>query len=322
VRKRIINLLGGLLTLLLVVEARAQDRPEELLGLLPESDLVATIDLGRLVNELQPRLEKSGIPLADEVKQLATRLGIDPRQLKSGVLGLSLQSFEASGLLIIQGVDLERRALEETLKSAGIEYRLVDHQGESIVALVSPVKSPSVGPLSLKTSDLALVSLGGKRLAIGDLSRVRAVIEQRKRSTPAAPTLPIIALRETNPAALLRFAFTLPPGMREEALNQGDLFKSIAGIKVLLGDLDLAPDLAITLNSLLRTPSPAEAAELEVGLKGLLNLGRALLANGNRQVTQILNQVQIRTRGADVNLAATLPPSLLEGMASPAPKKP
>jgi hypothetical protein len=60
------------------------------------------------------------------------------------------------------------------------------------------------------------------------------------------------------------------PVWREEALNQGDLFKSIGLIKVLIGDLNAGQDLTLTLNSIMRTPTPAAATELLIGLRGLL----------------------------------------------------
>lgn len=320
-----LGLVLGLVNILMVVAAAGQDRPvrereEELVGLLPESDLVAVIDLGRLITDVQPRLEKAGrkesAALTVQLNQIAARLGVDPRQLKSGVLGLTLQSFEATGVMIVDGVDLDRRAVEETLRSARLDFRIVEHQGESIISLLAPLKALSIGPLSLRTADLALATLGGRRFVVGDLALVRRVIERRSRPVSTQAPAVVAALREAGATALVRFAFTPTPGMREEAVNQGDLFKSIAAIKVLIGDLDLTPDLgadlAINLNALMRTGSDREAAELEIGLKGLLNLARALFVNGNKQLALLLNQVQIRTRGADATLVMTLPASLIK----------
>lgn len=320
-QKMKIGLVLVFVNILMVVGVLGQNRParereEELAGLLPDADLVAAIDLGRLFNDVPPRLEKAGLKeataIAVQLNQLAGRLGVDPRQLKSGVLGLTLQSFEASGVLIVDGVDLGRQAVEESLRSAKLDFRIVEHQGESIISLLSPLKTLSIGPLSLKTTDLAFAPLGKNLFVVGDLALVRRVIERRQRPvTTLSPAL-VSALREASPGALVRFAFALTPGMREEAVSQGDLFRSIAAIKVLIGDLDLTPDLAINLNALMRTASETEATELESGLKGLLNLVRALFINGNKQLALLLNQVQIRTRGVDAILVMSLPSSLIK----------
>ena len=52
------------------------------------------------------------------------------------------------------------------------------------------------------------------------------------------------ALNETRASALVRFALVVPETLRAEAANQGDLFKSVAAIKVILGTFDVAGDLA------------------------------------------------------------------------------
>ena len=293
--------------------------PEMLLEILPPSDLIAVVDLHQMLKDLQPRLEKIGIAgaakLATNLRQIAARSGVDPDQIRYGLLGLSLHSFEASGVMLIDGIDPARNSIEAMLKSYQIEFSAADYEGVTMITILTKLNPLELGPFSFKTEDLSIALLGRQRLAIGDTAGVRKLIDGQKteKRNPVAENVMNAALRETSPSALLRFAFTLPPGLRQEALNQGDLFKSIGSIKVLIGDLNAGQDLTLTLNSIMRTPTPAAATELLIGLRGLLTLGRALLA-GNPQFTPLLDRIQIRSSAADVSLNITLPPSFLEQM--------
>ena len=293
--------------------------PEMLLEILPPSDLIAVVDLHQMLKDLQPRLEKIGIAgaakLATNLRQIAARSGVDPDQIRYGLLGLSLRSFEASGVMLIDGIDPARNSIEAMLKSYQIEFSAADYEGVTMITILTKLNPLELGPFSFKTEDLSIALLGRQRLAIGDTAGVRKLIDGQKTEKRNAGPENVMnaALRETSPSALLRFAFTLPPGLRQEALNQGDLFKSIGSIKVLIGDLNAGQDLTLTLNSIMRTPTPAAATELLIGLRGLLTLGRALLA-GNPQFTPLLDRIQIRSSAADVSLNITLPPSFLEQM--------
>jgi len=290
---------------------------DDLLALLPESDLVATVDLQAVLSDLLPRLEKAGVkglqPLALAVRNIATRLGIETRQLGSGAIGLGFQSFEATGILLVKGVDPDLKTVEDLLRQYKLEYKATQYEGVTILSLTSPPALPSIGPLTLNTAELACASLGQGIVAIGDLSRVRKTIDRRKVASVngATPAL-VSALREDLAPSLLKFAFALTPGMREEALTQGDLFRSIAAVRVVQGTLRVSPALEVDLNALMRTSAAAEAAELEQGLKGLLNLARVLLAGGNQPLLDILNRVRIAVRSADVSLSISLPSTFIE----------
>ena len=291
---------------------------ERLLGLLPPADLVGVVDLPALLTDLLPRLEKLGVrgapQLASEFNKILAHLGIESKQLRQATFAFSLESFAASGLVLLEGVNPDQKKIESLLRSYQIEYRTLDHQGVAIITMTNPPGAPSLGPLSINTTDLSYAALGEGRVAIGELSQLRQAIERRQKPTPA-PGSQLAALRETNPTSLLRFAFNLSPAMREAASSQGDLFKSIAAVNVLFGDLQVAPDLALTLSTLMRTPSAKEAVELEQGLKGLINLGRVLLANGDPNLTTIINQVRVSIKDRDVTLRIALPASFIEQMA-------
>jgi hypothetical protein len=308
------------------VQAEGQVRPasagqalpgDDLLPLLPQSDLIMTIDLPVVLTEILPRLEKLGVkglqPIAAAVSTITTRLGIEPRQLGGSAIGLSFQSFEATGLLLVKGLDPDQKTVEDLLRLYKVEYKVAAHEGVTIFSVTNPPNLPAIGPLTLRISDLAVAALGQGVVAVGDLSRIRKVIEGRKASAAnGSNQLLVTALRGDGSPAPLRFAFTLTSAMREEALNQGDLFRSIAAVRVVQGGLRLSPELVTDLNALMRTSSAGEATELEQGLKGLLNLARVLLSNGNQLITDLLNRARITVRSSDVSITINLPPAFIE----------
>ncbi|HMY76900.1 MAG TPA: hypothetical protein PLQ88_34085, partial [Blastocatellia bacterium] len=68
---------------------------DELIGLLPASDIIATVDVGRLFNELLPRLanlQAGGLEkMAKELTDFTQKTGIDPSKVRNAVLGFSLE---------------------------------------------------------------------------------------------------------------------------------------------------------------------------------------------------------------------------------------
>src|SRR5262249_44849640 len=111
---------------------------------------------------------------------------------------------------------------------------------------------------------------------------------------------------------------------------QGDLFKSVAAIKMILGTFDVAGDLSLSLDAIIRTPSQNDATELENGLKGLVELVRGIFGGGDPKSNlfgQLLDQVRIGSKSSDVSLSITLPRALMDQLSkketpAPAEKKP
>src|SRR5258708_7615383 len=75
--------------------AAASTTLDELIGLLPAADLIAIVDINRLVNELVPRLtdiEAGGVDkMARRVADFTKKTGIDPAKVTSAVLGFSME---------------------------------------------------------------------------------------------------------------------------------------------------------------------------------------------------------------------------------------
>jgi hypothetical protein len=300
--------------------AKAVTATDELIALLPASDLIATIDVGRAFNDLLPRLASLNVggldKMAKDIQDFTVKTGIDPSKIQSAVLGLSMTGTQANGAFIVQGIELDDKKIETAMKAYNAEFKTTEYKGKQIFNIVSKVKSPSAGPLSLKTDETALSALGPQKFVFGDLSAVKNVIDIQSGALKSGVTTTMLgALKETRDSALVRFAINIPENLRQEASNQGDLFKSVSTIKVILGTFDVANDFSLSLDTILRTTTQNEASELESGLKGLVSLVRGFFSGGDPKTDvfgQLLDLVKIGSKLNDVSLSISLPRSLID----------
>jgi hypothetical protein len=294
---------------------------DELVAMLPASDLVAVVDAGRAFNELLPNLAGLSIAgvdkLAKSIQDFTMKTGVDPSKIQSAVLGVRMEGSQGIPVIVIQGIDPDPKQIEAAMKEFGSEFKTSDYNGKTIYNVASKVKPPSAGSFSLKTDDVALAALGRQRVALGDLKAVKQVIDIQTGAAKGGVSATMIgALKETRVSALLRFALNIPETLRAEAANQGDLFKSVAAIKIILGTFDVGRDLSLSLDSIIRTASQNDATELENGLKGLVGLGKDIFAGGGDPRTnlyaQLLDQVRIGSKTTDVSLSITLSREIIE----------
>ncbi|HEU0184716.1 MAG TPA: hypothetical protein VFS27_05340 [Blastocatellia bacterium] len=293
----------------------------ELVALLPASDIIAVVDGKRAFNELLPNLSGFTIAgvdkLAKSIQDFTQKTGLDPSKIESAVLSVDMEDSQGIPVAVIQGIDLNPQQIEAAMKEFGSEFKTSDYKGKTIYNIVAKVKPPSAGAFSLKTDDVALAPLGRQRVALGDLKAVRQVIDVQSGAAKGGVSATMAgALKETRASALVRFALNIPEKLRADAANQGDLFKSVAAIKIILGTFDVGSDLSLSLDSIIRTASQNDATELENGLKGLVGLGKDIFAGGGDPRTnlyaQLLERVKIGSKLNDVSLSISLSREIIE----------
>ncbi len=315
--------------------ATAATSVDDLIGLLPAADLIAVVDINRLFNELLPRLaniEVAGVDkMAKDVAEFTKKTGIDPAKITSAVIGFNMDGPQGTGAIIVSGLDLSPAQIEAVMKEFKAEFKTSDYKGKTLFNVVSKVKSPEAGPLSVKTDETALAPLGNQRFVFGDLKAVKSVIDINSGEAKGGVAPAVLgALKETRTSALLRFALNVPESLKQGAADQGDLFKSVTAIKVVLGTFDVASDFSLALDALMRTASTKDATELEDGLKGLISLVQGIFGGGSGDpktdaIGQLLNQIKIGSKLNDVSLSITLPRAVLDQLVkkpAPAEKKP
>ncbi len=309
-------LLAGLLLNGMPLSAKAAAAPsaaDELLALLPESDVVAVIDVQRAFAELLPMLKNisaGGIgKTAAEIETFAKLAGVEPKQIQAAVIGVKMTETlgRGSGVLLLQGVDIDGTKLTDAVRAIGGELKTAEHNGKPLFTL-SLKRDPNGGA---EQTQFAL--LGNKRMAIGDLPALKAVLDGNGKGNPATLGQ---ALKEAKSTGMVRFAGNLPEALRTMLASQGELFEQVAAVKAIFGSFDLNPDNSATLTARLRTASANNAGQLKESLNGLVALGKAFLG-GNEDPTmklysQLLDQVKLGVEASDVSLLLQLPKELMD----------
>jgi hypothetical protein len=294
---------------------------EELLALLPESDLVAVIDIQRVFTDLLPRLKglsTFGIgKTVSELETLAKLAGIEPKQIQAAVLGVKMTETlsRGSGVLLLQGVDVDAKKISEAAKSGGGELKTTEQNGKSFFTLsVKNPGAPADAKADAKPDEIYFALLDNRRVAIGDQAGLKALLAGGAKKTDPATLSK--ALKETKASGLVRFAGNLPEALREMLASQGELFTQVAAVKLIFGSFDLNADNTATLDGRLRTASSNDAAQLKESLNGLISLGQAFLGGSDdptmKLYGQLINQVKLGGQGSDVSLLLVLPKELME----------
>ena len=191
-----------------------------LLSSLPPSDAVALINLNRVLDEALPKLlAENPAKLAEVTNELAkfkTQTGLDPRSFDQIALGLSY-SYPREGVTRISTVALARGTLNAgAMVSAGRmaangKYVEQKYQGKTIYVFSLDRQLRLFGLWDMKVRDLAVATLDGNTLAMGDLDAVHGVIDANKAGKHANPEL--IALASRDPDAILGFGGNVSPAL-------------------------------------------------------------------------------------------------------------
>jgi predicted flap endonuclease-1-like 5' DNA nuclease len=333
----------------------------EPLALLPPSDLVAVIDVGRVFEALLPKLMTLApdeiAKLTKELEAFAAQTSVDLRQIKTAVIGVKLpvgNVKSARGAIILQGLELDPQKFAALLKAERGELKTLTHQGKTFFLITPPKgkttsgKTPtgkasaskaqpgqgagstaaSSAAASLGLDEIAFAMLDQGGVVAGDVASVKSVLDAQAGAGQNSNALLGEALNETSPSSWIRFAANLSDGFRQEVLKLGEIFQPLATVQVIAGSLafDTPDGAAAALDLKLRTASADEAARLEAHLKNLVFMGQSLLGESKdpqmRGVNQLFDQIQIAAQTSTVTVSIFLPKELLEMFDQPKKKIP
>jgi hypothetical protein len=280
---------------------------------LPASDIVAVVDVKRVMGELLPRLKKISVggigKTASEIELFAKLSGIDPAQVQAAALGIKITETlsRGSGVILLQGVTVDTQKLAAAAKAAGHELKSAEQQGKTIYTL--SLKEKADAP----ANDIHFAVLNPQRLAIGDLSAVQSILTAATATTAHAGLAQ--TLKETKATGLIRYAGNLPEALRVMLASQGELFAQVAAVKTIFGALDLNGDNTVTVESRARTASNNDATQLRESLRGLIELGKVFVTGDDpksKMYSALLDKVQLDTQAQDVTITLVLPKELIE----------
>ncbi len=339
-----------------VASVRTVIAADDSIAILPKSDVVAVIDVGRLVNDLLPKIKNAWpeqfAKFEKEFTEGMAKAKVDIYKVKTLTIGLNLFGDVTTGAMIVEGLPLTAEMIADTTSTAykgKTLYLEKPKPAEAKTAAkgkpVAPVKGkPAAGAkaaadeksalssvsgmtsnmgASLLKDKTAFVQLDEARVAIGDEAEVKVVIDALLGSPTAESNVGSdlsAALRETSPTGLFRLAVTIPDSVRQMAAGE-EFLKNLAVTKMVLGTLDIADNLSLLLDAKLRTGSAEDATKLHESLAALLGLGKMMLGGNQDPMMEMLNklldQIKLNLQAKDVSLGLTIPRELYETFLKP-----
>lgn len=286
-----------------------------LLSSLPPSDAVALINVNRVLDEALPKLlAESPAKLAEVNNELAlfkAQTGLDPRSFDQIALGMSY-TYPRQGITRISTVGIARGTFNSgAIVAAGRmaangKYREQKYQGKTIYLFSLDRQVRLLGLWDLKVRELAVTSLDGNTLALGDLDSVHGVIDANK--SRKHPNAELIALASRDPSAILGFGGNVPEALLANLRISNDgIAREVTAVRQVYGTLGMtSTDLELMVAA--RTVDSDSARNLGDTVEGLKQFGaffinRLSAAKGtlarsalkNLKITAQGNELQIRT---------------------------
>jgi hypothetical protein len=294
-----------------------------LLTALPPSDAVALIKVNRVLDEALPKLLAENptkvAEVNDELAKFKTQTGLDPRSFDQIALGLQY-TYPAEGITKVRTVAIARGSFNSgAILAAGrvaakgkyVEQR---YQGKTIYIFTLDRQIRILGLWYMKVADLAVASLDGNMIALGDLEGVRGVIDARRTQKQANAEL--IALASRDPNAILGFGGNVSEALLQNLRVSNDgIARELTAVRKVYGTLGMtSADLELMLAArTVDTYSARNLGDTVEGLKqfGALFINRLSAAKGtlartalnNLKITTQGNELQIRTAVAQSQVA-------------------
>jgi hypothetical protein len=294
----------------------AQTSPASgLLSSLPPSDAVALVDVNRLLDEALPKLLAENparlTEVTNELANFKTQTGLDPRSFDQMALSFRYM-YPAEGITKISTVALARGTFNAgAIVAAGRlaangKYVEQKYQGKTIYIFSLDRQLKLLGLWDIKVGDLAVTSVGGNVIALGELDAVRGVIDANTSRKHANPEL--IALASRDPNAIVGFGGNLTEKLRQNlSITNNNVARELTAVRQVYGTLGMTTtDLELMMAA--RTVDLDSARNLSDTVEGLKQVGAFFInrlspvkgtlarsALNNLKVTTQGNELQIRT---------------------------
>jgi hypothetical protein len=198
--------------------------------------------------------------------------------------------------------------------AANGKYLERKYQGKTIYIFTLDRQLRLLGLWDLKVRDLAVVSLDGNTLALGDLESVQGAIDAIRTRKHANAEL--IALASRDPGAILGFGGNVSDALMQSLkISNGSIARELTAVRQVYGSLGMtSTDLELMMAArTVDTYSARNLGDTVEGLKqfGSLFINRLSAAKGtlarsalnNLKITTQGNELQIRTAVAQSQVA-------------------
>jgi hypothetical protein len=305
------------------VRGSASGQVSSLLSSLPPSDAVALINVKRVLDEALPKLLAENpaklTEVNDELTKFKSQTGLDPRSFDQIALGLQY-TYPSEGITKIRTVALARGTFNTgAIVAAGRlaangKYLEQKYLGKTIYVFALERQVRLLGLWDLKVGELAVTSLDGRTLALGNLESVKEVLDANRSGRRPNPEL--VALASRDPNAVLGFGGNISEALLQNLrISNDSIARELTAVRQVYGTLGLtAADLELMLAA--RTVDTYAAKNLGDTVEGLKQFGglfinRLSAAKGtlarsalnNLKITTQGNELQIRTAVAQSQVA-------------------
>jgi hypothetical protein len=253
------------------------------LNILPPSDVVAFVNVKRLINEAAPKIfADNPAKLAEfnaDIDQFKTQTGIDARSFEKIAVGLRYQNpspnvTTADTVVIAQGTFNAGALIAAARLVSKGKYQEQKYTDATIYlfSINDYVNIPGV--LNMRVKELAVTTLDANTLVLGELPAVRATIDASKTRGGANAALVQLAMR--SPDALVGFSANVPPSLtRGVNLGNDEISKLIGSIRQAYGAVGATAN-GFDMLAIARTENAGQAVSLSETLTALKQFGGVL----------------------------------------------
>jgi len=320
VTKKIYSLLAVVALIVGLISASAQDRQvtasgvaaNDPLRLLPASDVVATIDIKRLINETLPRVMANDpaklAKINAEIDNFKTRYGLDPRSFERAAVGMR---FNTSGnVTTTDTVAIARGSFNANAITAAGRLAAPNHfsqqnySGKTIYIFNINDRVKMLGMIDVHVRDLAVCALDANTIAVGEPDRVRASIDAMRGTARVSNDLIDLATRTPN--ALIGFGASVPPNVSHNInVDNEELNRTLSSIRQAYGAIN-SSEAGFDLLAVARTDNADQAKNLAMTIDGLKLLGAMyagqLGGQKGRLAQNVLDSLRHSTQGNEVQI--------------------
>jgi hypothetical protein len=296
----------------------------ELVGLLPASDIVVTLDSQRLLNQALPQVLSANQEMLSEINgkinDIKTKTGLDARQFQQVAVGLSTRQISAKDVefepfvlargnynagallaaakLVSGGKYREEKIGTRTVYIFTVKEIVDQNRSKTNNSFVSKILDKITKSLS---REVAVTTFDDKTLAFGTLARVREAFETKTRVGAE-----VLALVNRNPNAILAFGGKMPNGMSGLLPFENDeLGKNIDSIRQMSGALNVGDGNA-NVKITAKTLKDEQAQGLYDTIDVLRSLGKMALGgnkSADKQVyARMIENAKISRAGNEILL--------------------
>lgn len=293
-------------------------KTDELVALLPESDMAMAIDGKRMFAEAIPQILSSNQPMLADINvaidEAKSRTGIDLRQFDRIAVGVKAvekapKSYDFEPLVLARGPVSAESAIAVAKAVSNGKYREEKIGGRSVYVfspaeMISKGKGKTSGTVFSGVIDVFLGGLSGEMavtgldsdtLAVGSLKQMSALFEAK--SKISADLLETVSKKSD---AVMSFGARMPKGLSQViSLDNDELGKNLDAVRSLSGSMDVVAGSA-SVSIAAKTADAVSAKGIKDTLDGLQAFGKAMLGSSKRADQQVYARM---IEGAKISLA-------------------